>query len=250
MIRTCKKRSARAVPRPSRPTTSCGFLNRINPASGNGLIAMILQPLRFARWRAKSIRGWFVPGFCPRIRMTWARSKSSSVTVPLPMPMAGREGGAARFVAHVRTVGQVVRAELPHEQLIKKRRLVAGPARGIEDRLVRRRQGVEFGGDQVGRPRPRKSVDNACRRDEAPWDGSAGPAGPANSPTVAIVRPGYAGQRTRGPPDPSRLPRQGLWRRFRRTPRCPVLRPDRPRRNSCSRFRPADSGPAGRAGHG
>ena len=60
-----------------------------------------------------------------------------------------REGGAARFVAHVRTVGQVIRAELTHEQLIKERRLVAGPARGIEDRLVRRRQRVELGGDQA-----------------------------------------------------------------------------------------------------
>src|SRR5437763_9909110 len=34
--------------------------------------------------------------------------------------------GAARFMAHVRTVRQIVRAELPHEQLIKKRGFVAG----------------------------------------------------------------------------------------------------------------------------
>ena len=33
--------------------------------------------------------------------------------------------GAARFVAHVRAVGQIVRAELPREKLPEKRRLVA-----------------------------------------------------------------------------------------------------------------------------
>ena len=33
---------------------------------------------------------------------------------------------AARFVTHVRAIGQIVCAELPGEELIKKRRFVAG----------------------------------------------------------------------------------------------------------------------------
>ena len=47
------------------------------------------------------------------------------------------ERRAARLVAHVRAVGQVVGAEAAHEQLVEERRLVAGAARGVERRLVR-----------------------------------------------------------------------------------------------------------------
>ena len=57
------------------------------PASFSGLMATIVAPARFACCSAVSIRGWFVPGFCPRIRISSVFSKSSSVTVPLPMPM-------------------------------------------------------------------------------------------------------------------------------------------------------------------
>ena len=36
--------------------------------------------------REVSIRGWLVPGFWPKMRITSARSKSSSLTEPLPIP--------------------------------------------------------------------------------------------------------------------------------------------------------------------
>ena len=46
------------------------------------------------------------------------------------------EGRAGRLVAHVGAVGQVVGAELAGEELEEERRLVAGAARGVEERLV------------------------------------------------------------------------------------------------------------------
>jgi hypothetical protein len=55
---------------------------------------------------------------------------------------------AARLVAHVRAVGQVVRAELPDEELIEERGLVARAARGVEGGLVGRRERVQLFGDQ------------------------------------------------------------------------------------------------------
>ena len=54
------------------------------------------------------------------------------------------EGGAARLVAHVGAVGQVVGAEGAHEQLVGERGLVGDLARGVEHRLVRRRQPVRW----------------------------------------------------------------------------------------------------------
>jgi hypothetical protein len=47
-----------------------------------------------------------------------------------------RHARAAGFVAHVRAVGEVVGAVGAHEQLVEERRLVAGPARGVELGLV------------------------------------------------------------------------------------------------------------------
>ncbi len=46
------------------------------------------------------------------------------------------EGAAARLVAHVRAVRQVVRAELSGEELVQERRLVAEPSRRVEGRAV------------------------------------------------------------------------------------------------------------------
>ena len=75
------------MPCPITPCTFCGSLNRISPASGSGLIAMIFAPLAFAFSSTESIRGWLVPGFWPAMRMTSASSRSSTVTEPLPMPI-------------------------------------------------------------------------------------------------------------------------------------------------------------------
>lgn len=63
------------------------ILNRIRPASGSGLTAMICAPLPLAFSRIDSIRGWLVPGFCPAITIRSASTRSSTVTEPLPMPM-------------------------------------------------------------------------------------------------------------------------------------------------------------------
>lgn len=49
-----------------------GFLNRLRPASGGGLTATTEPPLRLVRSSAVSIRGWFVPGFCPTTSITSA----------------------------------------------------------------------------------------------------------------------------------------------------------------------------------
>ncbi len=43
-------------------------------------------------------------------------------------PKSFFHAGAAGFVAHVRAVRQIVRAELPHEELIEKSGFIAGPA--------------------------------------------------------------------------------------------------------------------------
>jgi hypothetical protein len=47
---------------------------------------------------------------------------------------------AARFVAQVAAIRQVVGAERACEQLVQKRRFVAGAARGVEDGAVGRRK--------------------------------------------------------------------------------------------------------------
>ena len=64
----------------------CGLTKLVKPASFSGLMARILPPLSLQRSRAESIRGWLVPGFCPRMITRSAWSKSSRVTEPLPMP--------------------------------------------------------------------------------------------------------------------------------------------------------------------
>src|ERR1051326_7341506 len=67
--------------------------------------------------------------------------------------------GAAGFMTHVRTVRQIVRAEVPDEQLIKKSGFVAGAARCVKDRLVGRSERIQFVGDQRERISPdRKST--------------------------------------------------------------------------------------------
>ena len=62
---------------------------------------------------------------------------------------------AARLVAHVRAVGQVVRAELAHPELVEEGRLVAEPARGVEGRLVRAREPAQRLADERERVVPR-----------------------------------------------------------------------------------------------
>ena len=65
------------------------------------------------------------------------------------------ERDAARFVAHVGAVRQIVRPQLPHEELPQKRRFVARPARGVKCRRIRRRQRPQFVRDERKRIVPR-----------------------------------------------------------------------------------------------
>ena len=60
-----------------------------------------------------------------------------------------RERDAAGLVAHVRAVGQVVRAEPPHQELVEECGLVRGATRRVEDRLVGALQGAQLVGDEV-----------------------------------------------------------------------------------------------------
>ena len=65
-----------------------------------------------------------------------------------------RQRRAARFVAHVRAVRQIIGTELPNEQLIGKRSFVAGAAGGVKHRFIRTREGLQFARDQVERVVP------------------------------------------------------------------------------------------------
>ncbi|WP_240964058.1 hypothetical protein [Streptomyces sp. C1-2] len=60
-----------------------------------------------------------------------------------------RQGRTGGLVAHVGAVGQVVGAQLAGEELVEERRLVAGAARGVEDRLVGGGERAQFLGDDV-----------------------------------------------------------------------------------------------------
>ena len=75
------------MPRNTIPFTVCGLSKCSRPASRSGFTATMTAPCCFAFSSEVSIRGWFVPGFCPAIRMRPAVSMSTSVTEPLPMPM-------------------------------------------------------------------------------------------------------------------------------------------------------------------
>ncbi len=82
-----------------------------------------------------------------------------------------RQRRAARLVAHVGAVGQVVGAVGADEQLVEERGLVGGPARRVEDRLVGAGERVEMVADQPQRlfpadllvVRPAGSLDHGVR---------------------------------------------------------------------------------------
>ena len=118
-------------------TGLCGAWKRSSARSRSGLNEMIGAPRREALRRVVIMRGLLVPGFWPKMKIASAWSKSSSSTVPLPTPMRFRQADAGRLVAHVGAVGEIVGAELAHEELIEERGLVRGAAGGVELRHVR-----------------------------------------------------------------------------------------------------------------
>ncbi len=163
--------SAIGMPWPTTPCTFCGSLNRISPASGSGLTAMILAPLAFAFSSTESMRGWLVPGFCPAMTI-----RSASVDVldgDRTLADADRLGqrGAGGLVAHVRAVRQVVGAEAADHQLVEERGLVAGAPRGVEHRLVRGWPVRAVRRRSTGRRRPSRWAGSGRRRGAAPSGG-------------------------------------------------------------------------------
>src|SRR3954462_1467307 len=55
---------------------------------------------------------------------------------------------ARRLMAQVGAVGQIIRPELPHKQLIEECGFITGSARRVEDRLIGTAECVEFASDQ------------------------------------------------------------------------------------------------------
>jgi hypothetical protein len=109
-------------------THQSGFRQRVD---GDDLAAISFRPLQ-RQQHPRVVRAWILPDNQDHLGSIEVVERNG----PFADADGRREGGAARFVAHVGTVGQVIRAQLTHEQLIQERRLVAGAARGIEDRLV------------------------------------------------------------------------------------------------------------------
>ncbi|MNT00340.1 hypothetical protein D3C72_1347680 [compost metagenome] len=68
----------------------CGSAKRSNPRSRKGLKLTMRAPRLWASRSSASMRGWLVPGFCPKMKIASAHSKSCSETVPLPTPICGR----------------------------------------------------------------------------------------------------------------------------------------------------------------
>ena len=133
LTRTGKNRQAIGVPGPSIPSGSWGFLKRIMPASGNGFTLTILQPAR----------GFLQLGEHPRVTSAWILTDDEDgvgvrevFDFHRGLADANRFGepGAARFVAHVRAIRQVVGAELTREEPVEERRFVARAARSVKGR--------------------------------------------------------------------------------------------------------------------
>ena len=167
-------RPARCRRRPRRVTV-CGLRNRISPASGSGLTATIVAPLRLASLQrgqhARVVRARVLADDDEQFGVVDVVERDAALAD------ADRLGQRQprRLVAHVRAVGQVVGAERAGEQLVEERGLVGRAARGVEDRLVRgwpgprRRRGDQrervVPGDRlvVVRPRPRRTIGSVSR---------------------------------------------------------------------------------------
>ncbi len=103
-------------------------------------MAMIFAPCFFACSSEVSMRGWLVPGFWPDDEDHVGLLEVLERDRPLPYPQALDQRGAGRLVTHVGAVGHVVGAELPHEELVEERRLVAGATGGVEGGVIGRGQ--------------------------------------------------------------------------------------------------------------
>ena len=129
-----------------------------------------------------------------------------------------REPDAARLVAHVRAVGEVVGAEAPHEELVEEGRLVAGAARGVEDRLVRRGERARARcADEREGVVPGDRLVAVARRAGAASARRGGPAPRASGRSARAARRRRA-REERAVRRAARSPRRRRpWRRSRRT---------------------------------
>ena len=131
---------------------------------------------------------------------------------------------AGRLVAHVGAVGQVVGAVRPYEQLVAEGRLVGGTARGVEDRLIRTRQGVELIGDQ---PKCRIPLDGLVVRRSGLLDHGMGDPALLPEPVLAVpvqVGDAVAGEEFRRRPGLRGFFRNGLGAAFTELSRVPMTR--------------------------
>src|ERR1051325_11504796 len=83
------------------------------------------------RQHARMVRARILTNDKDRVRFVEVFERDSS----LPDTNRFAQRRAARLVTHVRTIRQVVGAELTHKELIQKSRLVAGAAGSVEDGL-------------------------------------------------------------------------------------------------------------------
>ena len=119
------------------PSASAGSCTGFSPASGSGFTATIVAPLLLRVFEggehARMVRARVLAHDDDQI---WPALE----VVVRDGRLADSDGLAERrsggFVAHVRAVGQVVRAECAHEQLVDERGLVRRAPARVEGRLV------------------------------------------------------------------------------------------------------------------
>ena len=103
---------------------------RVNRNDPRAVLLCLLQCGQHA-WM---VRPWVLPHHDDRVGFVHVVERDGA----LPNAHRLTEADAARLVAHVGAVGKIVRSKRAHEQLVEKRRLVAGAPGGVEDRFVRR----------------------------------------------------------------------------------------------------------------
>ena len=150
MIFICSQRSDSLTPSPRNFAAACkgflkfcglGFLKRKLPTSGSGLTLIILAPFSLARLES----GQHPRVIRPRILADDENSVGLQKIVQSDRPFADPDclfqGGTTRFVAHIRTIREIVRTEHPDKKLVKVGGFVAGASRSIKRRFVRRTEG-------------------------------------------------------------------------------------------------------------
>ena len=161
LMRTGTCIRASGVASPSSATGSCGCAKRIVPTSASGLTLTMVAPRFAAASSVVSIRGWLVPGFWPTTKIASAGLEVLELHRALADADRLLEPRAARLVAHVRAVGQVVRAEARARRAGRGTppRCSSGPTCRRAPRRARRARAA--GAPRARRRRPRRSARSA-----------------------------------------------------------------------------------------